>query len=123
MSETDREVVAALVERKAIDNADRNLLLTMLGLKEEPKRRGRVGKHGTPYCYSRGCRRQECTAANTARQAKLRRDRAADPSRADAAGHGKSSTYKNYGCRCGLCRKDHTRDCAALKAAREKANA
>lgn len=60
--------------------------------------------HGTTRRYRVGCRCPACRAANSARVRDQVRRRAADPATADRAGHGKPSTYTNYGCRCEECR-------------------
>ncbi|MEU9558026.1 hypothetical protein [Streptomyces fumanus] len=54
--------------------------------------------------YHRGCRCGVCREANRVYAAKQRARRAADPTAADAAGHGKATTYINCGCRCDACR-------------------
>jgi hypothetical protein len=70
------------------------------------------GAHGRAVQYSRGCRCQPCTDANT-RQVKEARDRRrANKAAADRAGHGKASTYTNYGCRCQDCTKANADKCA-----------
>ncbi|MFE5628441.1 hypothetical protein [Streptomyces sp. NPDC056543] len=44
-----------------------------------------------------------CKQAHTADQTRRNERRAADPTAADRAGHGKASTYVNYACRCTPC--------------------
>lgn len=62
------------------------------------------GGHGTFSEYTKGCRCDECRAANTGNRGRQRAKAKADPALADRAGHGKANTYRNYGCRCDLCR-------------------
>lgn len=64
--------------------------------------------HGEPNTYKRGCRCRECREANRVYQAAASKRRSADPTLADRAGHGSSSTYSNYACRCDACREAHT---------------
>lgn len=64
--------------------------------------------HGKSSTYNVGCRCGRCRAANTAMCRKRNARSAADPSRADRAGHGKASTYSNHGCRCELCKAAHS---------------
>lgn len=97
-------------------------LLMMLGLLEKPKRkRGRPRKefdHGEFGRYSQGCRCDECRAANSERCGARRQQAKTDPSRADRAGHGKASTYKNHSCRCKECCAAHSQQMKEYKAAR-----
>lgn len=60
--------------------------------------------HGLPNTYKSGCRCAQCREANRIYQAAATDRRAADPTAADQAGHGKRSTYANYRCRCDECR-------------------
>ena len=60
--------------------------------------------HGRVTGYSRGCRCPECRQANTDSLNRRKAERCADPAAADRAGHGKTSTYLNYGCRCDPCK-------------------
>ncbi|XUZ24719.1 hypothetical protein ACQVDT_07025 [Streptomyces sp. RMIT01] len=72
---------------------------------------------GSPAQYKvRGCRCQVCVAANTARLAEARRDRAA---RRDTATfkHGVNG-YSNWKCRCPTCRNEASAAAARQKAAR-----
>lgn len=55
--------------------------------------------------YRRKCRCAECRKANTNAQNRRKAARLADPTAADRAGHGKYTTYINYGCRCALCKQ------------------
>lgn len=65
-------------------------------------RTGRThGKRGT---YQAGCRCADCREANRLYQQAATARRSQDPRLADVAGHGSSSTYKNYLCRCTKCR-------------------
>jgi len=70
-------------------------------------------KHGAA-CYSNhSCRCTSCTAANTARVARRRRER--DPSMLAPEDHGKPSAYTNYGCRCVPCTQVHKAACKAYR--------
>lgn len=60
--------------------------------------------HGLPNTYKNGCRCEQCREANRVYQAAATARRAADPTAADIAGHGRASTYSNYLCRCDACR-------------------
>lgn len=60
--------------------------------------------HGLPNTYKSGCRCTQCREANRVYQAAATARRAANPTAADQAGHGKPSTYSNYLCRCDDCR-------------------
>lgn len=62
------------------------------------------GRHGHANTYKNGCRCDACREANRVYQASANSRRAADPSLADRAGHGRASTYINYRCRCTPCR-------------------
>ncbi|MFK0140660.1 hypothetical protein [Streptomyces murinus] len=59
--------------------------------------------HGDVNTYKSGCRCALCREANRIYQAAANARRYADPAGADRAGHGKRSTYVNWGCRCPLC--------------------
>ena len=114
---TDIRKAALAVADRARDAADCKQLLDMLDLlpalvADEP---GDKRKHGTPHTYRTGCRCDLCTAAHTARCKERRTNAAKDPARADRAGHGKASTYKNHGCRCDLCREANSASLAAWK--------
>ncbi|WP_461712195.1 hypothetical protein [Streptomyces sp. DSM 41013] len=61
--------------------------------------------HGRIVGYRRGCRCPECRAANTAAANRRKAERSKDPTAADRAGHGKATTYCNYGCRCTPCKE------------------
>ncbi len=63
--------------------------------------------HGTYKSYSQGCRCADCREANRLYAAAARARRAVDPALANAAGHGKETTYNNYSCRCAPCRAAH----------------
>lgn len=71
--------------------------------------------HGLPNTYKSGCRCTQCREANRVYQAAATARRAADPTAADIAGHGKRSTYANYQCRCDACRAAHTAACRAYR--------
>ncbi|MFE6126678.1 hypothetical protein ACFQ6Q_00175 [Streptomyces sp. NPDC056437] len=82
----------------------------------KPIRHGRVGG------YRRGCRCDECRAANARAQQNSKARRSADPAAIDRAGHGKATTYVNYGCRCDPCKHAGSIDNAArYRARKEKA--
>jgi hypothetical protein len=72
-------------------------------------------RHGTAGQYQKGCRCADCRAANTANCRRQREARKADPSRADRAGHGKTTTYRNYLCRCEECRTAWSKYMAKLR--------
>jgi hypothetical protein len=76
------------------------------------------GAHGRPVQYNRGCRCQQCTAANTSKQKAARTRRSATRKSADQAGHGSVSTYRNHGCRCQHCTKANSDMCAAYREGR-----
>ncbi|GGQ83438.1 hypothetical protein [Streptomyces flaveolus] len=61
-------------------------------------------RHGHVNTYKSGCRCGACREANRLYQAAGNKRRAADPSLADRAGHGRASTYINYACRCDACK-------------------
>jgi len=63
----------------------------------------RPTQHGAVRSYQNGCRCEACKAANATSQRNRRARAATDPNRADKAGHGKASTYRNHGCRCEAC--------------------
>lgn len=63
-----------------------------------------VQDHGKYSTYVGGCRCPECTEANRLYHTAQRARRRANPALADAAGHGKATTYANYSCRCDACR-------------------
>jgi hypothetical protein len=92
------------VAGRARDAAECRQILIMLGILPDPLS---LGMHGRFRQYLAGCRCEACRAANAEMVRKARQRRAADPSRADMAGHGKAGTYKNHGCRCQPCRDAH----------------
>lgn len=99
MSEVHRAITGGVttVEREAdkLGIKPESLVesLRRLGLKF-PRKESPL--HGTYYRYSRGCRCPECKAGQREyfQQMKLR-----EPPR-----HGTASAYRNYACRCDLCR-------------------
>jgi hypothetical protein len=111
-AETTRRAMLAVADR-ARDADDCRQLLDMLGL-TPPKPKRKPGRpsidfgHGDPRTYAKGCRCDDCREAQRKRCAEQRARRAADPTSADRAGHGKASTYKNHGCRCPACSKANT---------------
>lgn len=117
--------VAGVVAAASRDADDCRELLLMLGLIEKPKRkrgRPRIERdHGDPRKYKQGCRCEKCQAANTAKYRTWRNEGRTEPARADRAGHGKASTYKNHGCRCDLCRAAHSEHMKIYMAARRRA--
>ncbi|MFC8490681.1 hypothetical protein ACFUJU_07725 [Streptomyces sp. NPDC057235] len=79
---------------------------------------------GTEAAYIRHIRRKEpscaeCRAAHSAHQRRRIAERAADPAAADRAGHGKATTYCNYGCRCPACAEANSRKCREARARRK----
>jgi hypothetical protein len=60
-----------------------------------------VRTHGCDGTYSVGCRCDDCKRAHALAAYQARRRRVVT----DFAMHGKASTYKNYMCRCDLCRE------------------
>lgn len=93
--------------------------------------KGRPIVHGGSGAgYSRGCRCEECTEANTIRyrEAYNRRHRMLlrNP---ECVEHGRVSTYVNWGCKCDECKEAHSeymkqpdhKETARRSAARRKA--
>jgi hypothetical protein len=76
--------------------------------------------HGRIVVYRRGCRCQQCRNANTQAQRTANAHRKANPAAADRAGHGKSTTYNNYGCRCPACKDAQVVKNAANRHARKE---
>jgi hypothetical protein len=74
--------------------------------------------------YNRGCRCDECRAANTAR---YHAQRALRMARMEAGelivAHGSDSTYNNYLCRCDECRRAHSAVLARWRARRKARSA
>lgn len=94
----------------ASDAAECRDLLDMLGITpQRPKRRpGRPSVdhgHGDHRTYQKGCRCDDCREALRKYHEGLRAKWRSDPSSADRAGHGKSTTYRNHACRCDACRE------------------
>ncbi|MER7813858.1 hypothetical protein [Streptomyces sp. NPDC096153] len=134
----DLRKAAIAVAGRATNPADCRRLLDMLGLLAElrpapaaaptttrrPNRKGGHGRppvdrgHGDYRTYIKGCRCDDCREDHRAHHAELRAARAKDPAAADRAGHGKTSTYKNYGCRCAACSKANTANVKAFRARR-----
>lgn len=73
-------------------------------------------RHGL-YRYRLGCRCDECRAALTQMHRRWKERKKTDPTAADRAGHGKASTYSNYGCRCESCTRANTERCRSRRAA------
>ena len=119
-----RRAMLAVADRSR-DADDCRQLLDMLGI-APPKPKRKPGRpsvdhgHGDYRTYAKGCRCDDCRDAQRVRCAAMRADRAKDPSRADRAGHGKASTYKNYKCRCAECSAANTADVNAYKARRRE---
>lgn len=124
MTEEGLDHVVKVVAGAARDADDCRELLMMLGLLEKPRRRrGRPRterEHGDAAKYKQGCRCEKCRAANTRKYSDRRQQAKTDPSRADRAGHGKTSTYKNHSCRCRPCCVAHTEQIKAYKAKRRE---
>ena len=123
MTDTSRRAAIAVADR-ATGPDDLRTLLAMLGLAEpQPKRHGRPPVdhgHGDHRTYKKGCRCDDCRDAHRKWCAGQRAVRQQDPAAADRAGHGKPSTYKNYGCRCMRCSKANTADVNAFRARRRE---
>lgn len=77
-------------------------------------------RHGHANTYKNGCRCDDCRNAHRIYQAAATKRRAADPTLADRAGHGKAATYTNYACRCGLCRAANTKQVRGQRARRKE---
>lgn len=127
MSNETRKAALA-VAAHARDADDCRQLLAMLGLAaSEPKRRkGRPPVdhgHGDYRTYGKGCRCDDCREAQRVHGIEQRAKWARDPEAADRAGHGKPSTYKNYGCRCEPCSKANSADVAAFRMRKRRAEA
>jgi hypothetical protein len=85
--------------------------VTVAGVRVEFTPAGNPVKHGgagTAYA-NYGCRCDECTAANAARVARRRAERATEEPPADA--HGNASTYTNWRCRCDECTAANSEKC------------
>lgn len=120
--------VLLVVASHSQDAADLRQMLDMLGLApSRPKRRrGRPPidhGHGDYRTYAKGCRCEGCREAHRVKCAEAREARAKNPDAADRAGHGKGSTYKNYGCRCRACSKANTEDVSAYRTRRRQRKA
>lgn len=76
--------------------------------------------HGHYRTYAKGCRCQKCRKAHADKWARDLAERRQDPSAADRAGHGKTTTYTNYGCRCDACRAANTAAVNAYRARRRQ---
>ncbi|WP_328436988.1 hypothetical protein OHA71_06705 [Streptomyces sp. NBC_00444] len=109
MADTTRKVMLT-VAAHAEDADDCRQLLAMLGI-DLPTPKRRTGRppvdhgHGDHRSYQKGCRCDDCREAFRLYAAKLRAKWRLDPSSADRAGHGKSTTYRNHACRCDACRE------------------
>lgn len=68
-----------------------------------------VVQHGTTASYRRGCRCDDCRAANTECHRELRAKRKARKT-PEAIEHGKGA-YVNWGCRCEVCTKANSEAC------------
>lgn len=75
--------------------------------------------HGIASTYRSAryaCRCSECREANNTLVVQERANRNArlqkDPTLVE---HGKSTTYRNWGCRCQPCSEDHSRECKAYQ--------
>jgi hypothetical protein len=102
--------VTLVVASHARDAAECREFLAMLGL-SVPKKKRKPGRpsvdhgHGHRLTYYKGCRCADCREAYRVYAASLRAKWRRDPSSADRAGHGKSTTYRNHACRCEACRE------------------
>lgn len=121
----DTRKAMLIVASCARDVAECRELLAMLGL-AAPERKRKPGRpsvdhgHGDHRTYNKGCRCGDCREAFRLYCVEARARWRADPSSADRAGHGKPSTYKNYGCRCASCTAANTADVNAYKARRRQ---
>ncbi|WP_406444434.1 hypothetical protein OHB14_36430 [Streptomyces sp. NBC_01613] len=102
-----RKVVLVVADH-ARDAAECRQFLAMLGLalptpKRKPGRPPVDHGHGDHRTYQKGCRCDDCREALRQYHAELRAKWRQDPSSADRAGHGKSTTYRNHACRCTKC--------------------
>jgi hypothetical protein len=106
--------VLLVVAEHAHNAADCRRLLDMLGLLPKPtKKRGRPPVdhgHGDHRTYLKGCRCDNCREAMRINAAEKRAHYRGDQDRADRAGHGKYTTYRNYGCRCAPCKAANTEE-------------
>lgn len=124
MSDTTRRA-ALTVAAHAKDADDCRQLLAMLGI-TLPKPKRKPGRppvdygHGDYRTYAKGCRCNDCRAANAERHRGQQRRRVSDPEAADRAGHGNASTYQNYGCRCRPCTEANSAKSLAYKARRRE---
>lgn len=121
----DTRRAALTVASRAQDVDDCRLLLAMLDITLPRLKRGPgrpqvdygCGDHRT---YAKGCRCDDCRAANVERCRRQQERRVSDPEAADRAGHGKASTYQNYDCRCRPCTEANSAKSVAYKAQRRE---
>lgn len=122
ITEASARKAALAVAERATSADDCRELLSMLGLASPTtRRRGRPTVdhgHGDYRTYIKGCRCDDCREGHRIHTAEIRKQRFQDPKAADRAGHGKASTYKNYGCRCEACSKANTADVNVFRAKR-----
>ena len=79
----------------------------------------RLQPHGTPARYRR-CKCDLCRSANATVHKKLRADRRLRHNKASFE-HG-SSGYRNWGCRCEVCTREHAKACAPAVQRYQEAN-
>lgn len=109
VADTTRRAALTVADH-ARDADDCRELLAMLDI-TPPKPKRKPGRppvdhgHGDHRTYNKGCRCAACREAYRVYAAELRAKWKADPSSADRAGHGKSTTYRNHACRCEECRE------------------
>ncbi|MCM1974595.1 hypothetical protein [Streptomyces sp. G1] len=109
MTPASRKVLLVIAGH-ARDKEDCRLIMAMLGV-TPPKPKRRRGRppvdhgHGHHRTYYKGCRCADCREAYRQYAATLRDKWRNDPTSADRAGHGKSSTYRNHACRCAACKE------------------
>ena len=128
MSTADTRRAMLTVASHSRNSAEFRELLDMLGIapptpKRKPGRPSVDYGHGDRRTYQKGCHCDDCRDALRRYHAELRAKWKADPSSADRAGHGKSTTYRNHGCRCADCTTANSTDCAARRARRRRERA
>ncbi|KMS79065.1 hypothetical protein ACH49_13470 [Streptomyces leeuwenhoekii] len=106
------------VASHAQDADDCRHLLDMLGL-APAKKRG----HGDYRTYLKGCRCDACREAMRVYKVERRAEWRRDPSAADRVGHGKRTTYSEYGCRCAPCTAANTEGTRQQRARRRQRSA
>lgn len=113
MTADERQAALAIASRAA-GGDDCRLLLAMLGITGSQRKRGQGRPpvdhgHGHYITYAKGCRCDACRNAHRIDAAERRVRWSSNSVGADRAGHGKASTYRNYGCRCTACSAANSR--------------